>query len=361
MQTLVSIVVPAYNVEKYIARCLDSLCVQTYQKLQIIVVDDGSTDATGAICDAYKENDERILVIHQANKGVSVARNLGLSQAKGEYCAFVDGDDYIDDYTIETAVKALEDSNADCVNFAYRKVDETGKIQEVYTFLHGMQKLETEEQKLRFLLDRLLCYRVGYEVWDKLFRMDIIKNQKLEFTQDCKMGEDLGFVMRYCLYAKSMFCMEGQYYNYVIRENSAMGQADVFEKNMEGYICFLKGVYDTLERESRLQFLRSHYPLLFAKAMENPVRGHSISEITQVIGELSYREFYLEQIKEIATMRKCFRENYGSNKWKNVWRSYVALEVALTKGTRWKRIYLWVYNWYRRLRYGEVIDTMKQP
>ena len=93
---LVSVVVPVYNVEAYIARCIESILSQTHRNLELILVDDGSLDHSGAICDAYAEKDSRILVIHQENAGVSKARNAGIDQAKGEYLSFVDSDDWIE-------------------------------------------------------------------------------------------------------------------------------------------------------------------------------------------------------------------------------------------------------------------------
>ena len=96
---LVSIVVPIYNVEKYLKRCVNSLLNQTYKNIEIILVDDGSTDSSGAICDQYKPKDNRIVVVHKSNGGLSDARNTGIDMARGEYIAFVDSDDYIhEDY-----------------------------------------------------------------------------------------------------------------------------------------------------------------------------------------------------------------------------------------------------------------------
>ena len=95
-QKKISVIVPAYNMEKYIERCLDSLIGQTYHNLEIIVVDDGSNDQTGILCDRYAKKDPRILVVHQENQGVSQARNVGLSRATGDYIGFMDSDDYID-------------------------------------------------------------------------------------------------------------------------------------------------------------------------------------------------------------------------------------------------------------------------
>ena len=95
MDDLISVIVPAYNVGQYIGKCLDSILGQTYPNLEIILIDDGSTDSTGEICEAYRERDSRIIVVHQQNQGALAARNAGIEQAQGKYIGFVDGDDWI--------------------------------------------------------------------------------------------------------------------------------------------------------------------------------------------------------------------------------------------------------------------------
>lgn len=117
MGNLVSIVIPVYNVEKYIHDCVDSVIAQTYHDLEIILVDDGSTDSSGIICDKYKEKDDRIKVFHQKNGGLSAARNTGMDSAIGEYLYFLDSDDYIEPQTIERLVDTIEQEKADIVLF----------------------------------------------------------------------------------------------------------------------------------------------------------------------------------------------------------------------------------------------------
>ncbi len=123
-QTLpvVSIIVPVYNVKSYVGECVESLCRQTYTNLEILLVDDGSTDGSGEVCDEYAGRDERIRVIHQANRGLSGARNMGLDDARGEYIAFVDSDDLVSPNYIETLYELLMKYEADIAACAYIKV-----------------------------------------------------------------------------------------------------------------------------------------------------------------------------------------------------------------------------------------------
>ena len=116
---LISIIVPVYNVEQYLAQCIESILKQTYKYLQIILVDDGSTDGSGSICDKYKEIDERIIVIHQQNKGLVGARKAGLYMATGQYIGFVDGDDYINKEMYQSLLDYAITETADVVHSAY--------------------------------------------------------------------------------------------------------------------------------------------------------------------------------------------------------------------------------------------------
>ncbi len=116
-QALISIIIPVYNVEEYLCECVDSVLNQTYGNFEIILVDDGSTDSSGTICDEYIEKDERITVIHQKNGGLSVARNTGLSEANGDYIYLLDSDDYIAENTLETLLRIAKKDNSDIVFF----------------------------------------------------------------------------------------------------------------------------------------------------------------------------------------------------------------------------------------------------
>ncbi len=124
---LISIIVPVYNIKEYLPRCVSSILNQTYQKLELILVDDGSTDGTGALCDKLAEQDERVIVFHKENGGSSSARNLGISQAKGEYLGFVDSDDYISPDMYERLVQGLMQSGAQIVQIGRDEMDAEGR------------------------------------------------------------------------------------------------------------------------------------------------------------------------------------------------------------------------------------------
>ena len=142
-EKLVSVIIPAYNIEDYIGRCLDSIISQTYKNLEIIVVDDGSRDYTGEILDNYAKKDRRIKVIHKENGGVSSARNKGIEAAEGDYIGFIDGDDLIEPEMYKTLVDLLEEENADIAHCGYQMV-----FPDRIDYYHntGKKKIQTTEE-----------------------------------------------------------------------------------------------------------------------------------------------------------------------------------------------------------------------
>lgn len=171
MEDLISVIVPVYNVENYISECLDSIINQTYKKLEIILVDDGSTDKSGDICEEYKIKDNRIKIIHQKNAGLSDARNAGIDIATGKYIQFIDSDDYIDKDMIETLYKLIVENNADisiCSN---------------YILKDGITSCECSNKKYIYnrkeaLKEILIDEAIRSYAWNKLFKKELFDDIK---------------------------------------------------------------------------------------------------------------------------------------------------------------------------------------
>ena len=180
---LVSIIVPIYNTEKYLKECIESLINQTYKNLEIILVDDGSTDNSRFICDEYKNKIENIKVIHQENQGISNARNKGLEVAQGYYISFVDSDDYVEETMIEKLVRSIEENEADMSICNYYPNKEN-KLKEVLTV----------DEVMELIIDKR--YFRGY-VCNKLYKKELL--DKLKFEEDIKMCEDFLFNCKYLL------------------------------------------------------------------------------------------------------------------------------------------------------------------
>ena len=216
MNELISVVIPVYSAEKYIKRCLNSIMNQTYDNLQIVVVNDGSTDDTKKILEEYSNNDNRIVVINQSNAGVSQARNNGVAKTTGKYLCFVDSDDYIRQDMIEKLYTRLSKSELCVCGFA-------NKFDEKET--EGPIPFESEGKKSR---DEYLKTMSGYlysvyfgALWNKLYLADIIKKNNIVFRKDISLAEDFIFNLEYLEYVKniSVIC-EDMYYYYQEVENS---------------------------------------------------------------------------------------------------------------------------------------------
>lgn len=209
-QKLVSIIIPIYNLETRIKSCLESVISQTYRLLEIILVDDGSTDNSLDICQDYAKLDSRIQVVHQNNRGVSAARNLGLKKATGKYVTFIDGDDTVTSNYIETFLFYAETIGADVMIGGYTKKE----ISQESITKPAKGAYSTKE------FFSLLCKEgteiYGY-VWSKLFRLSLIKNNHILFNEKMSSQEDLDFVLSVYGKARKICCFDycGYCYNYV--------------------------------------------------------------------------------------------------------------------------------------------------
>ena len=184
---MISVIIPIYNVEKYLSRCVDSVLSQTRSDIELILINDGSNDSSGLICDEYAEKDSRIRVFHKKNEGVSSARNLGLDNAIGNYVMFVDSDDYMHFDMCEIMLSTLESNNADLVICG---TEETGG--------YLWEPVETRDYSISDINNNfvdLLHTELLSPPWNKIFKRD--KIDKLRFREDMSFGEDLMFNIKY--------------------------------------------------------------------------------------------------------------------------------------------------------------------
>lgn len=209
---LVSIVVPIYNCERYIKKCMDTILSQTYTNIEVIVVDDGSTDKSGEVCDTMSTLDNRVKIIHKRNGGVSSARNYGLKQAQGQYICFIDSDDFIQKDYIETLVSKIGDM--DCVSTGRTIVDESGKI--------PLEQVEFQNKKILGHENILKAYENSSEFrqsffgpWCKLYRSDIAKH--CLFDEELVSGEDIVFNLGYLKETDNVALCD--YTGYYLRKN----------------------------------------------------------------------------------------------------------------------------------------------
>lgn len=268
---LVSIIIPVYNVENYLEKSLDSVINQSYKNLEIILVDDGSTDNSGKICDDYLKKDSRINVIHQKNKGTSEARNKALKQANGEYISFVDSDDILDLQFIEVLLHNAIKNQADISGCKFEVVKEQ-KIKKE-TSPVGQEKVYT---KIEYI-DSLLKDKINFSCCTKLFKSKHIK--KLTFPKN-KKYEDMLFLIQAVDQSKTYVETTEALYFYIVRKNSNttsifnLQQLD-FIKNVDEICTFLKQKYninDNLCNRKKIQArVNILHKMLIAKVEKNEI------------------------------------------------------------------------------------------
>lgn len=218
-QPKISIIVPVYNAEKYLRQCLDSILKQSFKDFEVLLIDDGSKDRSGKICDEYAEKDKRISVWHQENQGVSVARNVGLEHAQGEWIYFPDSDDIVVENALEIMMKmCVED--IDYVICGYEVYDEDGNCS--YTIPERQERVISREDALMEMFASTDYRYQGY-LWNKLFRASIIRDNNSRFVKGIKFNEDRLYNVEYlCRIKGNVAYTTVPVYHYVERSSSAM-------------------------------------------------------------------------------------------------------------------------------------------
>ena len=246
----VSIIIPAYNAEKVLARCIDSVLAQTFTDFELLVMDDGSKDGTAALCDAYAAKDARVRVVHKENSGVSDTRNQAINLATGEYLQFLDADDWITPEATALFVHAAEEYSADLViSDFYRVVDgwtaRKGSIDE--------EGVLSREEFAACMAKSPADYYYGV-IWNKFFRRDLVEKYKLRMDEKLRWCEDFIFNLEYILHTERIFVLRAPTYYYVKTEGSLVQQGLEIGKivNMkmnviEHYTAFYKKVFSEEE------------------------------------------------------------------------------------------------------------------
>ncbi len=267
MNALISVIVPVYNVEKYLRECLDSLLNQSYSNLEVVMIDDGSTDFSGIICDEYAKNHNSFYVIHKKNEGLGMARNTGLQYIHGEYVTFLDSDDYLEMNCIENMYNVLKKYQVDICKGGFKRVLDSKKIISV-------RKYENEcfngEKAKSVLLPRMIgsspvCHdSIEMCVCGAMYKTDLIKLHNLKFPSERELiSEDLVFNIDYMQYANGACTIDDTYYNYRVnlKSLSTSYRKDRFEASKHFYLEMNKKLKnlgygrDTLLRLDRMFFV----------------------------------------------------------------------------------------------------------
>lgn len=310
-----SVIVPAFNVEQYIDRCVTSVLNQTYSDFELIIIDDGSTDGSGKMLDDYSHFDSRIKVIHTQNQGQSAARNVGLEQCTGEYVYFCDADDWIEPFLLEKCLEKIESEQADIVRF------------QCFTHINGIIKdsgldlarksihFETSDEKLSFLCRDVLKYKIGWELWSGIWRASIIKKHEIRFPKGINIAEDLYFFILNVFFGNNCSFIDEPMYHYCLRDDSTMGQAKGKLRINDTNELALKLYEYLLESDIKEKFYYIHnamilnelnvvLPLLSKRGTSN-IFIHYLTEINNY-------KFFIEQTKNARKkLRHYYRKEFG--------------------------------------------------
>lgn len=266
---LVSVIVPVYNVAPYLSKCMTSIVNQSLSDIEVIVVDDGSTDGSAEICDSFAAADVRVHVIHQINSGVSCARNRGLDAATGKYIAFCDSDDYWGFTHLEGLIHAVTENHSDSAVVSFYIVDELGTIIRSIQHREGFVQFDTQNDRFEYIFQEILTGRVGWEIWSRLFLRDIIEQHNIRFCENCgNFAEDLGFVVLYSFFSRGEVSVNRNSYYYLQRTGSMMGSSKkTIKLNQVNEVS--KYVYSFSQTAFSKQVLEKTFPLLHAAIMYN--------------------------------------------------------------------------------------------
>lgn len=268
MRPFVTIIVPVYNAENYLDRCISSVLAQEYGNFELILVDDGSTDTSGAICDSYAEGDNRVRVIHKENSGVSDSRNQALDQARGDYVQFLDSDDWLTAEATKMFVRSAVSSGCDMVIADFYRVSgenlsHKGDIEK--------EGLLSRQEFANLMMENPADFYYGV-LWNKLYRRDIIEKYKLRMDADISWCEDFIFNLEYIRHCQTIYALQAPVYYYVKTKGSLVNSQGASINNtirmklnvFEYYHQFYKDVYDQ-ESYDNIRFQVYKFLVTYAK------------------------------------------------------------------------------------------------
>lgn len=309
MEPLISIVVPIFNVEQYLKKCIDSIINQTYKNIEIILVDDGSDDSSGRLCDQYAHKDCRVKVFHNTNHGVSYSRNYGLKNCSGEYLLLIDSDDYIRLDYVEKLYKAMLENDYDLVICNYKMV-----------FPNKIYELPVNFRELSGILynDLHILYNLTMGPIVKLYKMTIIKKHNIEWPRNISFSEDRVFNYEYLRHVKKYkYINEPMYYYCHYRVNSLSGQV--------GLKSFMDALF-ALDKEKeflyainayRKDYMLTSSAIFYARCFfiihkDDSFLGYSdrMNQIIDIVGEFRNRDGLRNSIFSYLMNKKMLKTLY---------------------------------------------------
>lgn len=254
----ISVIVPVYNTEKYLPRCLDSLLAQSFSDFEILLIDDGSTDNSLSVCRSYAQRDRRIEIISTEHIGVSAVRNIGLDNAKGEYIMFCDSDDYVETEWISALYKAICRHPDSLCNCEYAMTKPSQNIVEP-KLVPNLTKSQVIDKKAFF---PLLYYGQMMNLWTRIFRSDIIKTHGLRFKELQTEGEDMIFICEYLRYCDSFYFVHDCLYYWADNDTESITRGFTAY-----YFDDMKQIYLARKEHIAEEYMQEFYDYSFVRFM----------------------------------------------------------------------------------------------
>lgn len=306
----VSVIVPIYNIEGYISKCIDSILSQTYEDWELILVDDGSTDSSGKICDEYALKDARIKVIHKKNEGLVEARKTGVSVAQGTFLYHLDGDDFIANDTIELLINKQKETNADVVKAQHVCSDKFGNKQKEFKILEVPEVVVGRDEWLEFILNG------SWNIWNNLIRASIYKDN-VNVPLYAIVGEDLITTLQLALGVNKVAMLGAVTYFYVQRDSSIIGSI----------------INDKLEKAHKHITLLSEIDKVLTIYQERNISSLILTKINNRILFTLFKEilFYIHINEDNKIELKRLYIKYYAKNFKNRWQTFCASPIRYFK------------------------------
>lgn len=285
---LISVIIPVYNVEKYLSTCLDSVLTQSMIDFEVLLINDGSTDGSADICDQYSNKDNRVKVYHKENSGPSSARNFGIQKALGEYIMFIDADDYIDQDTFKIVNFEAERFGADIVVFPI--FEKKGEVIQIYNIAESY--FDDKESKKGFLKEVWLKSGLLASPVNKIYKKEIIKNNNILFNEEFCIAEDYLFNMAYIDAARKGLSIKTPLYYYVRHNNSI--STKVFYNKFDIALAVYK---ESLELLSKYSIKEVEYI--------NKIHTEFATGLIRAMYEATRRGYKRNFFKKLKEIKKC--------------------------------------------------------
>lgn len=324
---LLSVIVPIYRVEPYLERCVQSIRNQTYQNLEIILVDDGSDDQCPQICDRFADIDERVKVVHKENGGLVSARKAGITEASGKYAAYVDSDDWIECDMYQQLVKQIVENDADIVTSGVYRDYSNDRIAEFDRLREGVYDSEgIKSDVLPTFMYTGVFYEAGVNIhiYNKVFKRELLIKHQLRIEDSIRIGEDAALVYPYILDAKKMVITHKCFYHYCIRNDSIMAKG--YRDELKGYQEIYKMIKAQMWEEKYLAcreqlVMQLNYFMLYELLLKEP-------QLVIAIDNDNLFPFHNVRVKDRLVL-------YGGGKFGSTLHRFI-------KEQKWCEIVLWV-------------------